>query len=115
MQIVDSHFTDQIQEMLRGVVIRGTAKKINHLREKYDLDIGGKTGTTNDYKDAWFIGFIRFPSGKKWIVGTFVGFSSPKSLGEGGGRAAVPIFESFVENLSNLYNIKNKLTKSSCN
>ncbi|MES2252650.1 MAG: PBP1A family penicillin-binding protein [Pseudomonadota bacterium] len=101
VQTVEHQYAEQIQDMLRGVVARGTARKINYLREQYGLDIGGKTGTTNDYKDAWFIGFVRFPSGKAWIVGTFVGFSSPKSLGagEGGGRAAVPIFESFVSSM----------------
>jgi penicillin-binding protein 1A len=93
-----------MQEMLRGVVTRGNAKKINYLKEQYNLDIGGKTGTTNDYKDAWFIGFIRFPSQKTWIVGTFVGFSAPKTLGagEGGRSVAIPIFESFISSLSNL-------------
>jgi penicillin-binding protein 1A len=107
-QAIESQYTDQMQDMLRGVVMRGNAKQINYLRERYGVDIGGKTGTTNDYKDAWFVGFIRFPSNKTWIVGTFVGFSTPKSLGEGegGGRAAVPIFESFAARVANLHNIK---------
>ncbi len=114
-QAIESQYAEQMQEMLRGVVMGGNAKKINYLREQYGLDIGGKTGTTNDYKDAWFIGFIRFPSKKAWIVGTFVGFATPKSLGEGegGGRAAVPIFESFVSHVANFNNIKNKSIKSS--
>ena len=108
IQVIEAQYAEQMQEMLRGVVMRGNTKKINYLREQYGLDIGGKTGTTNDYKDAWFIGFIRFPSNKTWIVGTFVGFSVPKSLGEGegGGRAAVPIFESFVSHSVNLRNTK---------
>lgn len=98
----------QIQEMLRGVVTRGNAKKIDYLRELYHIDIGGKTGTTNDYKDAWFVGFVRFPSNKTWVVGTFVGFPKPKSLGkgEGGGRVAVPVFQSFVSSAIELNNIK---------
>ena len=114
LQAIESQYASQIQEMLRGVVMRGNAKKIDYLRERYSLDVGGKTGTTNDYKDAWFIGFIRFPSNKTWIVGTFVGFSTPKSLGEGegGGRAAVPIFESFSAHVANLHNIKNEFSKS---
>ena len=95
-----------MEEMLRGVVIRGTAKKIKYLRETYGLDIGGKTGTTNDYKDAWFIGFIRFPSGKTWLIGSFVGFSTPKPLGDGetGGRAAIPLFEILAKNIIKIYN-----------
>lgn len=114
-QVIDPQYSDQIQEMLRGAITRGNSKKINYLRDKYGVDIGGKTGTTNDYKDAWFIGFVRFPSNKTWIVGTFVGFSTPKSLGEGegGGRAAVPIFESFVSHAANLHNIKNSSIKFS--
>jgi penicillin-binding protein 1A len=104
IQAIDSRYTDQMQEMLRGVVTRGNAKKLNYLKERYHIDIGGKTGTTNDYKDAWFVGFVRFPSQKTWIVGTFVGFASPKSLGknEGGRSVAVPIFETFILSLSNL-------------
>jgi penicillin-binding protein 1A len=106
VQVVAPQHAEQMQEILRGVVTRGTAKKINYLREQFDLDIGGKTGTTNDYKDAWFIAFIRFPSNKTWIVGTFVGFLSPKSLGvgEGGERAAMPAFESFALGLANSKN-----------
>ena len=106
-----------MEEMLRGVVIRGTAKKIKYLRETYGLDIGGKTGTTNDYKDAWFIGFIRFPSGKTWLIGSFVGFSTPKPLGDGetGGRAAIPLFEILTKNIIKLYGINENSNKKVIN
>ncbi len=106
-QVIKPEYAKLMEEMLRGVVIRGTAKKIKYLRETYGLDIGGKTGTTNDYKDAWFIGFIRFPSGKTWLIGSFVGFSTPKPLGDGetGGRAAIPLFEILTKNIIKLYNI----------
>lgn len=115
VQAIDPQYAAEIQEMLRGVVKRGNAKSLNYLREQHALDLGGKTGTTNDYKDAWFIGFVRFPSNKMWIVGTFVGFSKPKSLGkgEGGGRVAVPIFQSFLLDAIKLNNIKKTSVKFS--
>jgi penicillin-binding protein 1A len=57
--------------------------------------VAGKTGTTNDYKDAWFIGFT-----PDLVVGTYIGFDEPKSLGKGetGGTAAVPIVREFLVN-----------------
>lgn len=79
-----------ITYMLQGVVQRGTAKRLQRL----GIPIAGKTGTTNAYKDAWFIGFTN-----NLVVGVFVGFLSPKTLGKGetGGTLAVPIFENFME------------------
>ena len=55
--------------------------------------VAGKTGTTNDYKDAWFIGFT-----PDLVIGTYVGFDEPRSLGEKetGGRIAVPIVKGFL-------------------
>ena len=56
--------------------------------------MAGKTGTTNDNYDAWFIGFS-----SNLIVGVYIGYDSPKTLGkfETGSKAALPIFKDFVE------------------
>ena len=77
--------------MLRGVVERGTAA--TRVGSVVDRPVGGKTGTTQDSKDAWFIGFS-----PDMVVGVYVGFDQPRSLGnkETGGKAASPIFAAFV-------------------
>ncbi|MBI1954656.1 MAG: hypothetical protein HYS39_03505 [Proteobacteria bacterium] len=83
-----------MMDMLEGVILRGTATKLKPLLTKYGFSLAGKTGTTNNYKDAWFIG-----TGKGIVVGVFVGFLNPRTLGEGetGGRVAVPIFYHFMD------------------
>lgn len=79
---------EKITEMLYGVVEFGTAKRLN----KLNIPIAGKTGSTNDYKDGFFVGFT-----KDFVIGIFVGFPTPRTMGEGetGGRVAVPIAETF--------------------
>ncbi|MBN1197364.1 MAG: PBP1A family penicillin-binding protein [Candidatus Aminicenantes bacterium] len=76
--------------LLQGVVQMGSGWRARHL----EAPIGGKTGTTNDNTDAWFIGFS--PS---ITVGVWVGYSIPRSMGEGetGSRAAAPVFVHFME------------------
>ena len=76
--------------ILSGAVERGTAKKLKSL----NVPIAGKTGTTNNNYDAWFIGFS-----SNLVIGVYVGFDNPKSLGkfETGSKAALPIFKKFVE------------------
>jgi len=76
--------------MLEGVIERGTAKKAKVLNRP----LAGKTGTTNDYTDAWFIGFS--PS---LVAGVWVGFDEKKKLGkdETGGKAALPIWIAFMK------------------
>lgn len=90
-QIADEKTVYQIVSILEGVVERGTARKIG---EKFEHPLGGKTGTTNDSKDAWFIGFS-----PDLVVGVFVGFDDPKSMGkrETGSSVAAPIFSDFME------------------
>ena len=82
----------QMVSFLMGVIERGTAKNINN----FDFQIAGKTGTTNENQDAWFIGFS-----SEITVGVFVGFDVPKSLGkfETGSKVAAPIFEEFLQNV----------------
>ena len=81
----------QMVSMLQGAIERGTGRrtKIN------GLEIAGKTGTTNNNTDAWFIGFT-----SDIIVGVYTGFDKPDSLGkkETGSSVAVPIFKNFMEN-----------------
>jgi len=88
-QVLDPVIAYQIVSMSEGVVLRGTATSINAL----GFPLGGKTGTTNDYKDAWFIGFS-----PDLVVGVWAGFDTPVDMGEGetGGRIAAPIFRDFM-------------------
>ncbi len=87
--LVASGSAYQVVSMMEGVVQRGTATSVKAV----DKPVAGKTGTTNDYKDAWFIGFT-----PDLVVGVLVGFDEPKTLGsaETGGRAAAPIFRDFM-------------------
>ncbi len=80
----------QLTSILQGVVERGTGKKL----KKLGLNLAGKTGTTNDNTDAWFIGFT-----SNLVIGVYVGMDNPQSLGkfETGSKAALPIFEEFVK------------------
>ena len=89
-RIADPRTVYQIVSMLEGVVQRGTATKLLSLGKP----LAGKTGTTNDSNDAWFMGFS-----PDLTVGTYIGFDQPRSLGarETGGSAAVPIFKDFME------------------
>ncbi|MGF1624520.1 MAG: penicillin-binding protein 1A [Alphaproteobacteria bacterium] len=91
-QIADPRTTFQVVHMLRGVVTHGTAGRLGAALP--GIPIGGKTGTTNDEKDAWFIGFT-----PDMVVGAYVGFDQPRHLGPGeaGGRSAMPIVQSFFE------------------
>jgi penicillin-binding protein 1A len=81
----------QMVTILKGAVERGTAKKLKSLK----VPLAGKTGTTNDNYDAWFIGFS-----SNLVIGVYIGFDNPKTLGryETGSKAALPIFKNFIEN-----------------
>ncbi len=89
-QVADERHAYQMVSILNGVVERGTGIRIKSL----GLPLGGKTGTTNESKDAWFIGFS-----PDLAVGVFAGFDEPRSLGkrETGSSIAVPIFKTFME------------------
>lgn len=93
-------------EMLRAAITHGTGKSLLPLERKFGVTIRGKTGTTNNNRDAWFIGSISVPGtvyqdDNPLVVGVFVGFPKPKSLGNGNGGAvvALPIFGNFIKNL----------------
>lgn len=89
-QIADPRTAYQMVSILEGVVQRGTAKSLIDLNRP----VAGKTGTTNDSKDAWFVGFT-----PDLVVGIYIGFDDPKSLGdkETGGSLAVPVFKEFMQ------------------
>jgi penicillin-binding protein 1A len=80
----------QITSMLKGAVDRGTGRKTKFK----GIEIAGKTGTTNNNTDAWFIGYT-----SDLIVGVYTGFDKPLSLGkkETGSSVAVPIFKNIIK------------------
>ena len=83
----------QLRTILQGVVARGTARAIGHLSPY----VGGKTGTSDDENDAWFIGFTNDVT-----IGVWVGYDNAegrRTLGHGqtGGKVAVPIFDQIVQ------------------
>lgn len=89
-QIADEKTAYQIVSILEGVIERGTARKLSELGRP----LAGKTGTTNESKDTWFIGFS-----PNLVVGVFAGFDDPKSLGkrETGSSVAAPIWGEFMK------------------
>ena len=90
-QVFSPETAYQITSLLEGVIKRGTGKKLKKLR----LNLAGKTGTTNENTDAWFIGFT-----SNLVIGVYLGMDNPKSLGkyETGSKTALPVFENFVKN-----------------
>ena len=88
-QVLDPITAYQITSIMEGVVQRGTATRLRVIGKP----VAGKTGTTNDYKDAWFMGMS-----PDLVVGVYVGFDNPKTLGRGeaGGRVAAPIARDFL-------------------
>ncbi|OCO99919.1 MULTISPECIES: penicillin-binding protein 1A [unclassified Ensifer] len=88
--VLDPMTAFQVTSMLRGVVERGTARNVSSL----GVPIAGKTGTTNDEKDVWFVGFT-----PNIVTGVFLGYDTPKPMGNGetGGGLAAPIFIDFMK------------------
>jgi penicillin-binding protein 1A len=89
-QILDPMSAFQMVGILEGVVQSGTAQRLKALNRP----IAGKTGTTNDYKDAWFVGFT-----PDMAVGAYLGFDQPRNMGHGetGGTLVAPIIREFVK------------------
>jgi len=79
----------QLTSMMRGVVERGTAQSAINL----PVPIAGKTGTTNDAKDVWFVGFS-----SNIVAGCYIGYDNPRSLGKraSGGGICGPVFQNFM-------------------
>lgn len=88
-QVVDPLSAYQMTSILEGVAIRGTGARLNGLHRH----VAGKTGTTNETKDAWFVGFT-----PDLVAGVYVGYDEPISLGrsETGAHSALPIFYDFM-------------------
>jgi penicillin-binding protein 1A len=89
-QVLDPMTAYQMTSMLEGVVQRGTGTAAKAIGKP----VAGKTGTTNDYNDAWFVGYS-----PDLVAGVWVGFDSPRSLGEGetGGSLSAPVFTEFMQ------------------
>ncbi|MGM0584752.1 MAG: penicillin-binding transpeptidase domain-containing protein, partial [Pseudomonadota bacterium] len=80
----------QLTSMMRGVVERGTATRLQSL----GVPLAGKTGTTNESRDAWFIGFT-----PNMVAGCYIGYDTPRPMGRGafGGTLCAPVFEEFMK------------------
>ncbi len=89
-QVIDPMTAYQITSMMEGVVQRGTATTVREVGKP----VAGKTGTTNDEKDAWFVAFS-----PDLAVGVYLGFDKPKPMGRGatGGQMAAPIVRDFLK------------------
>jgi penicillin-binding protein 1A len=89
-QVIDPMTSYQITEVMEGVVQSGTAQKLKVLNRP----VAGKTGTTNDEKDAWFIGFT-----PDLVVGVYIGYDNPAPMGHGmtGGMLAAPVVRDFMK------------------
>lgn len=89
-RVTDEASNYQITSMLAGVVERGTAASA----KKLGKIMAGKTGTTNDSKDTWFVGFTPLIT-----VGTYIGYDAPKTLGKSatGSNVALPVYINFME------------------
>jgi penicillin-binding protein 1A len=91
-QIIDPYTAYQMTSIMEGVVQRGTGTVIKKIIP--DVPIAGKTGTTNDEKDAWFIGYT-----PDLVVSVFIGYDTPRPMGKGqtGGQIAAPVFANFMK------------------
>jgi penicillin-binding protein 1A len=89
LQVIDPMSAFQMTSIMEGVVQSGTAQRLKVLKRP----IAGKTGTTNDYKDAWFVGFT-----PDLAVGVYIGYDQPVSMGHGetGGSLAAPVVRDFL-------------------
>ena len=89
-RVLDPMTAYQITSMMEGVVQRGTATVVKDVGKP----IAGKTGTTNDEKDAWFIGFS-----PDLVIGVYLGYDKPRHLGKGatGGALAAPVARDFLK------------------
>ena len=97
-QVISRETAGKMLYLLRSVVERGTARRAQSL----ERPLGGKTGTTNDSTDSWFVGFT-----PEITTGVWAGYDEKKSLGERvyGATLALPIWIDFMENISETFPI----------
>jgi len=90
VQVVSPEVSYIITNLMQSVVNSGTGQRAKAVGRP----VAGKTGTTNDMKDAWFVGFV-----PQLVAGVWVGFDQERSLGAGGsgGQAAAPIWTEFMQ------------------
>jgi membrane carboxypeptidase/penicillin-binding protein len=90
-RVISPETAFQMVSMLEDVISRGTASAARNWGIRFDA--GGKTGTTDDFKDAWFVGFS-----SSLVAGVWVGFDQPKTIGRDayGSRYALPIWSDFM-------------------
>ncbi len=95
-QIIDPHTAYQMTAIMEGVVQRGTGTRVKEILP--NVPIAGKTGTTNEEKDAWFVGYTN-----DLVVGVFLGYDTPRPMGKGrtGGQFASPIVGNFMKMVLN--------------
>ena len=91
-RVMDAITAYQLTSMLKGVVDRGTAAST--VGAALDVPVAGKTGTTNDSKDVWFVGFT-----SNIVAGCYIGYDQPRSLGDAasGGGMCGPVFARFMQ------------------
>jgi len=89
-QVLDPMTAYQMTSMMEGVVLRGTAPVVKEL----GVPVAGKTGTTNEEKDAWFVGYT-----PDLVTSVYIGYDNPAPMGKGntGGGLAAPIFTNFMK------------------
>ena len=94
-RVMDAITAYQLTSMMEGVIQRGSGSGVN-----LPVPVAGKTGTTNDAKDVWFIGYT-----SNIVAGCYLGYDQPRSLGPGafGGTLCVPIFQEFMEEAVKTY------------
>jgi penicillin-binding protein 1A len=110
-RVVRETSVNQMKHMLESCITQGTGKELSYLLNKFPVKIYGKTGTSNDFKDAWFACSVEasedcqrcglLTKGKPLVLVTFIGFPVPKSLGEHetGSKVALPAAEYFITEL----------------
>jgi len=88
-------------DFLKGAVVRGTSIRLVPLCEKRKIDFCAKTGTTNDCKDAWIVGFTKNLGTKNVVIGIFIGYPQPQSMGEyaTGSRIALPFMHDLLQKI----------------
>jgi penicillin-binding protein 1A len=87
-RVMDAITAYQLTSMLQGVITHGTARGIN-----LPVPVAGKTGTTNDAKDVWFVGYT-----SNIAAGCYIGYDQPRSMGgASGGGTCAPVFQSFMQ------------------